>query len=60
MIKPRRLRLEIGNDIAQAVASAKMCRRQRDKLREASHSAQRRTDVMGLGERVEFMSRQQL
>lgn len=38
----------------------KMCRRQRDKLREASHPSQRRTDVMGLGERVELMSRHQL
>jgi len=47
---------EIGDHITQAMASAKMRRRQRAELREACHPSQRRTDMMGSREGVEFMS----
>lgn len=59
MVEARRLRLEIGDDVAQAVAPRQLAGGQRDELREACHRAQRSPRVMRRGERVEIVSRDQ-
>ena len=57
MIKPRRLRLEVRNHVAQRVPAGEVRRRERRKLRPAADRAQRRAFMMVAGESVEIMSR---
>src|SRR5260221_698622 len=59
MIKARGLCFEIGDDVAQAVSAAQMPGGERHELRPARHPPQRGARMVRIGERVEFVSRDQ-